>query len=221
MATNIPDQLYTHLHRTGLVAVLMLDDAKAAVPVARALLEGGVDCMELTLRTPAAMEALRRIRGEVPQMVAGVGTILTPQQAREVQAAGAAFGVSPGMNPRVVAEAVQIGLPFAPGICTPTDIEQALEHGCKLLKFFPAEPCGGLDYLKAIAAPYAHLGVRYLPLGGVDENIAVRYLHSPLIHAVGGSWLAPKDMIERQDWEGITANARRGTMLVGRARQQA
>lgn len=221
MTSNIPEQLYNHLHHTGLVAVLMLDDASAAVPVARALLEGGVDCMELTLRTPAAMESLRRIRAEVPQMVAGVGTILTPEQARAVKDAGAAFGVSPGMNARVVAEAVQIGLPFAPGICTPTDIEHALEHGCKLLKFFPAEPCGGLDYLKAIAAPYAHLGVRYLPLGGVDENIAVRYLHSPLIHAVGGSWLAPKDMIERQDWAGITANARRGTMLVGRARQQA
>lgn len=219
MARNIPEELYTHLHRTGVIAVLMIDDAKDAVPVAKALLAGGVDCMELTLRTPVAMDALRRIRNEVPQMTAGVGTILTPQQAREVKEAGAAFGVSPGMNPRVVAEAIQIGLPFAPGICTPSDIEQALELDCRLLKFFPAEPSGGLDYLKAVAAPYAHLGVRYIPLGGIDENNAVKYLRSPHIHAVGGSWLASKELIQRREWEAITTNAKRAVMLVGRSRE--
>ena len=219
MSSNIPDHLSTHLHLSGVIAVLMIDDVSTAVPVAQALLAGGVDCMELTLRTPVAMEALRRIRNEVPKMIAGVGTILTPQQAREVKDAGASFGVSPGMNPRVVAEAVQIGLPFAPGICTPSDIEQALEFDCKLLKFFPAEPCGGLDYLKAIAAPYAHLGLKYIPLGGIDENNAVKYLHSPFIHAIGGSWLAPKHAIERKDWETITVNAKRASVMVTRARE--
>ena len=212
------EELFTHLHRTGIIAVLMIDDAEDAVPAARALLAGGVDCMELTLRTPVAMEALRRIRAEVPEMIAGVGTILTPQQARDVKAAGASFGVSPGMNPRVVAEAVQIGLPFAPGICTPSDIEQTLEHGCKLLKFFPAEPCGGLSYLKNIAAPYAHLGLRYVPLGGVDQNNAGSYLSDPLIHAVGGSWLASRQALQSQAWDEITTNARAASQLVTQLR---
>jgi len=212
------EELFTHLHRTGIIAVLMIDDAEDAVPAARALLAGGVDCMELTLRTPVAMEALRRIRAEVPEMIAGVGTILTPQQARDVKAAGASFGVSPGMNPRVVAEAVQIGLPFAPGICTPSDIEQTLEHGCKLLKFFPAEPCGGLSYLKNIAAPYAHLGLRYVPLGGVDQNNAGSYLSDPLIHAVGGSWLASRQALQSKAWDEITTNARAASQLVTQLR---
>ena len=212
------EELFTHLHRTGIIAVLMIDDAEDAVPAARALLAGGVDCMELTLRTPVAMEALRRIRAEVPEIIAGVGTILTPQQARDVKAADASFGVSPGMNPRVVAEAVQIGLPFAPGICTPSDIEQALEHGCKLLKFFPAEPCGGLSYLKNIAAPYAHLGLRYEPLGGVDQNNAGSYLSDPLIHAVGGSWLASRQALQSKAWDEITANARAASQLVTQLR---
>lgn len=212
------EELFSHLYRSGMIAVLMIDDAEDAVPVARALLAGGVDCMELTLRTPVAMEALRRIRAEVPEMTAGVGTILTPQQAREVKAAGAAFGVSPGMNARVVAEAVQIGLPFAPGICTPSDIEQALEHGCKLLKFFPAEPCGGLNYLKNIAAPYAHLGLRYVPLGGVDQNNAETYLIDPLIHAVGGSWLASRHALQRKAWSEVTHLARAASQIVTRVR---
>ena len=212
------EELMNHLHRTGMIAVLMIDDPADAVPVARALQAGGVDCMELTLRTPVAMEALRRIRAEVPEMVAGVGTILTPQQARDVKAADAAFGVSPGINPRVVAEAAQIGLPFAPGICTPSDIEQALEHGCKLLKFFPAEPCGGLNYLKNIAAPYAHLGLRYVPLGGVDPINAETYLRDPLIHAVGGSWLASRHALQRKAWDEVTLHARSASQIVTRLR---
>lgn len=219
MSQPFPTVLSDQLHRSGVIAVLMIDDASDAVPVARALLAGGVNCMELTLRTPAAMEALKRIRAEVPSMTAGVGTILTPQQARDVKAAGAAFGVSPGINPRVVGEAVQLGLPFAPGICTPSDIEVALEHGCTLLKFFPCEPSGGLPFLRAIAAPYAHLGVKFIPLGGIDENNAVRYTRDPFVHAIGGSWLAPKDVIARKDWDTITTNARRASAIIQRARE--
>jgi 2-dehydro-3-deoxyphosphogluconate aldolase / (4S)-4-hydroxy-2-oxoglutarate aldolase len=208
------ESLLSHLHRTGVVAVLVIDRAGDAVPLARALLEGGVDCMELTLRTPAAMEALRRIRAEVPEMNTGVGTILTPQQVRESAAAGAAFGVAPGMNPRVVAEAQRTGLPFAPGVCTPSDIEQALECGCRLLKFFPAEPLGGMAYLKSIAAPYAHLGVRFIPLGGVDAGNAQRYLGEPIVHALGGTWLAPRDLIQKGDWPAITQRAKQVSEIV-------
>ena len=166
----MPETLLSQLEQTRVIAVLMIDDENDAVPVARALLAGGVNCIELTLRTPVAMEALLCIRAAVPEMVVGVGTILNVQQVNEVKAAGAAFGVAPGMNPRVVAEATRIGLPFAPGVCTPTDIELAIEQGCRLLKFFPSEPSGGLAYLRTIAAPFVHLGVRFIPLGGVGAR---------------------------------------------------
>lgn len=211
-------ELHARLHRTGVIAVLMLDDANDAVPVARALLAGGVDCIELTLRTNAAMDALKRIRAEVPEMLVGVGTILTPQQVNDVKAAGAAFGVSPGMNPRVVSEAALVGLAFSPGICTPTDIELAIEQGCRLLKFFPSEPCGGLTYLRTIAAPFAHLGVKYIPLGGVSAANAEQYLREPGVQALGGSWLAPRDVIQRKDWPAITASATEASAIVKRVR---
>ena len=211
--------LLAQLRQTGVIAVLVIDDADSAVPVAKALLEGGVKGVELTLRTPTAMEALRRIRAEVPEITVGVGTLLTPSQVHEVVAAGAAFGVAPGFNPRIVAEAKQVGLSFAPGVCTPSDIEGALELGCTLMKFFPAEPCGGLSYLRSIAAPYAHWGVRFMPLGGVDLSNAERYLSEPCIHALGGSWLAPRDLIQKRDWAAITAHARQATELVARVRR--
>lgn len=217
-SSAFPDSLQTHLHHTGVIAVLMIDEVKDAVPVARALLAGGVDCLELTLRTPVAMEALRAIRAEVPEMNIGVGTILNVAQVNEVKEAGAAFGVAPGMNPRVVAEAVRIGLPFAPGICTPTDIELALEQGCRLLKFFPSEPCGGLAYLRTIAAPFAHLGVKYIPLGGVGADNAESYLKEPSVLALGGSWLASKPLIHTQNWDAITTNARRVKAVVNQLR---
>jgi len=210
--------LHSFLYKTGVIAVLMIDDVCNAVPVAQALMAGGVDCIELTLRTPTAMEALRRIRAEVPEMCAGVGTILTPQQVNDARANGAAFGVAPGMNPRVVAEARKIGLPFAPGVCTPTDIEQAIEQGCRLLKFFPAEPMGGMTYLKSVAAPYAHLNLRYIPLGGIDANNAERYLNEPIIQALGGSWIALRDMIQKQEWAVITQRARQIADLVKKIR---
>jgi len=214
------ETLITHLQRTGVVAVLVIDNPEDAVPAAKALLAGGVECMELTLRTPAAMESLRRIRAEVPEMVAGVGTILTLHQVKEVAEAGAAFGVAPGMNPRVVEAAKSAGLPFAPGICTPSDIERALECGCRVLKFFPSEPLGGMTYLKSIAAPYAHLTLRFIPLGGVDAGNAERYLSDPSILALGGSWIALRDLIRKQDWQAITQRAREVADIVKKVRPE-
>ncbi len=213
-----PEPLLNHLHQTGVIAVLMLDSVDDAVPVAQALLAGGVDCIELTLRTPVAMQALQRIRSEVPQIHIGVGTILTTDQVEQVAASGAAFGVAPGMNPRIVSKAKELGLPFAPGICTPTDIELAIEQGCRLLKFFPSEPSGGLAYLRTIAAPFAHLGVKYIPLGGVSADNAELYLKEPSVQALGGSWLAPRDLILKQDWQTITANARHASGIAKRLR---
>lgn len=218
MPTSTASELHTRLARTGVVAVLIIDEASDAVPVAQALLAGGVDCIELTLRTPTALEGLRRVRTEVPGMLVGAGTVLTPEQINEVKAAGAAFGVAPGLNPRVVAEARRVGLAFAPGICTPSDIELAVEQGCRLLKFFPSEPSGGLAYLRAMAAPFAHLGIKYIPLGGVGAGNAEAYLQEPAVLALGGSWLAPRDLIRSRQWETITRNARQIMETVRRVR---
>jgi 2-dehydro-3-deoxyphosphogluconate aldolase/(4S)-4-hydroxy-2-oxoglutarate aldolase len=206
--------LMNQLASQRIVAVLVVDKVASAVPLAQALLAGGVSTMELTLRTPVAIDALRAIRAEVPEMVAGMGTVLTPEQVDQIVAAGAAFGVAPGTNPRVIRAAQASGLPFAPGIATPSDIEAALELGCRLLKLFPAEPSGGLNYLNSIAAPFAHLGVRYIPLGGVQPDNMSTYLSNPHVAAVGGSWLAPRDLIDGQKWTEITRRAREARQIV-------
>ncbi len=202
-----PEDLAARVRDAGIIAVLVVDRVDDAVPLASALFKGGVTVMELTLRTPVALDALRAIRAEVPEMLAGVGTILTPEQLAAAREAGAAFGVSPGVNPRVLSAAREAAFPFAPGVATPSDIETALEHGCRLLKFFPCEPSGGLPYLRAIAAPYAHLGLRYIPLGGVNAANMGDYLKDPLISALGGSWLAPKETVAKGDWAAITTLA--------------
>ena len=220
MDSESTTDLHQHLHQSGVIAVLMVADANDAVPLAQALLAGGVNCIELTLRTDAAMQSLRRIREEVPEMQVGVGTILNPQQVHDVKEAGATFGVAPGMNPRVVKEAKTVGLPFAPGVCTPTDIEMALEQGCRILKFFPSEPSGGLAYLRTIAAPFAHLGVKYIPLGGVSASNAEPYLRDSNVLALGGSWLGPKDLVAQKDWTAITHLAQEASAIVKRVREE-
>jgi len=212
------EQIFDELQVTGVLAVLVIDNAADAVPLAEALLAGGVTAMELTLRTEAAMESLVAIKKSVPGMQVGIGTILTPAQVAAVAEAGASFGVSPGINPRVVEAAQAAGLPFAPGIATPSDIEAAIELGCRRLKFFPAEPSGGLPYLRSVAAPYNHLGIQYVPLGGVSLQNMTTYLSDPLIAAVGGSWLAPRGKINSHDWAGIEQNAREAVDAVRLAR---
>ena len=195
--------VFGKLQKSAIIAVLILDRVEDAVPLAEALLEGGVDAMELTLRTPAAIGALKEITAKVPGMLAGIGTILTTDQVKEVVDAGAAFGVAPGMNPRIVEAALRAGLPFAPGVCTPSDIERALEFDRKFLKFFPAELSGGLKYLESIAAPYAHLGLKYVPLGGVNPANCQAWLSHALTGGIGGSWLAPKPLIAAGNWKAV------------------
>ena len=207
--------VFERLGEERIAAVVMIDDVAHAVPLAEALQAGGVNAMELTLRTDVAFDALKRIVIEVPRMLVGVGTILHPDQVREAYESGAAFGVSPGTSAKVLAAAREIGLPFAPGIATPTDIEAALEFDCRVLKFFPADGMGGLSYLKSVAAPYRHLEMRYIPLGGVNETNLAEYAESPDVLAVGGSWLVPKAMLESEDWNGIEALARRAREIVG------
>lgn len=218
MTPAFDSQLAGRVESSGVVAVLIIERAADAVPLAKALLAGGITAMELTLRTAVALDALREVVREVPDILAGVGTVLSPDQVTQVVEAGAAFGVAPGCNPRVLAAAREAGLSFAPGITTATDIEIAVENDCRMLKFFPAEPMGGLKYLKAISAPYAHLGLKYIPLGGVNEDNMASYLSDPLVAALGGSWLAPKTLVSAGDWDGIAALARAASDKVIAAR---
>ena len=191
-----------------IVPVAVIERVADAVPIARALLAGGLSTLELTLRTPAALDCIRAIRQEVPDMKVGAGTVLTPAQVREVGQAGAFFAVAPGLNPRVISTARIRNLPFYPGVMTPSDVEHALELGCTLQKFFPASVAGGLDMIKALAGPYGHTGLKLIPLGGVTAQNMKDYLAHPLVAAVGGSWLVDKNMVAAQDWAGITRLAK-------------
>ncbi len=218
MSEVFPQELQAKIERAGVLAVLVIDEVKHAVPVAEALLRGGIDSVELTLRTDAALEAVKAIKENVPAMTVGCGTVLTVKQLEEVRDAGADFGVSPGLNPRTLERAREVGLPFAPGIATASDVELALEFGCRLLKFFPCETSGGLKHLKVLAAPFRHLGVKFVPLGGVNLGNLTAYLEDrELIAAVGGSWLAPRDLIADEDWEAIEVRARQAMAVVREA----
>jgi len=218
MLSLFPDDVVSRMSRTGVIAVLIVDDPQRAVKLAQALLAGGVEIMELTLRTPAALECLRAITAEVPEMIAGAGTVIFPDQVDQVVDAGAVFGVAPGTNPAIIRRAIERGLPFAPGVVTPTDIDIAVQCGCRELKFFPAEQSGGLPMLSAIKAPYAHLGLKYIPLGGITTGNLSSYLADPDVLAVGGSWLGPKKLIESERWDEITAAAQDARKLVSQQR---
>ena len=202
-----PKPLLERLRACRVVATCSVENPEHAVPLAQALVKGGITAVELTLRTPAAMEAIRRVCAEVPDMLVGVGTILTPDQILAVKAARVAFGVAPGMNPKVIQSAAAAGLPFAPGICTPSELEAAMEHGCRLVKFFPAEASGGLEFLKSMAAPYRHLGIQYFPLGGLTAGNMAAYLKEDNVPCIGGSWIVKKELVDKSDWAGIAASA--------------
>lgn len=200
-------EIIEKIDKAGVVAVLVIDEVKHAVPLANALLAGGVDTIELTLRTPVAMQAARTIKNEVPEISLGFGTVLTVDQIKAAAELGADFAVAPGCNPKIIAAAHEYGLSFAPGIATPTDIEMAIEQGCRVLKYFPAETSGGIKHLINMAAPYQHLDLKFIPLGGLNIENAHSYLQSPIITAIGGSWIAKRSMIQGEDWTAITNNA--------------
>ncbi len=218
MESQFPPEILDRIERSGVIAVLVIDEIEHGPPLAEALLAGGVDAMELTLRTPAAIDALRAIRRDVPNMLAGIGTILTTEQVEQVVEAGATFGVAPGFNRRVVERAQASGLPFAPGVTTASEIEAAVELGCRELKFFPAEPSGGMPYLSSMNAPYAHLGLRYIPLGGLNADNMSSYLGHPAVAAIGGSWIAPRKLIQEENWSAITQNAAEARRIIDELR---
>lgn len=187
-----------------IIPVVVLDSADDAVPLAEALLAGGLDIMEVTFRTAAAAESIRRIAAACPEVLLGAGTLLDAAQVVAAHEAGATFGLAPGLNPAVVAKAREVGMVFSPGVATPSEVEQAMALGCKLLKFFPAEAAGGVGMLKAFAGPYAHTGVKFTPTGGVSQKNLADYLKLPIVAAVGGSWMVDKALVREGKWQEIT-----------------
>lgn len=205
----MPDRIF----RRRIVPIVVLNDVESAEPLAEALLAGGMDVMEITLRTPAAEAAIRRIAARYPEILLGAGTLLEREQVLRARDAGAVFGLAPGLNPCIVKAAADCGLVFAPGVMTPSEVESALMLGCKLLKYFPAEPAGGIAMLKALAGPYAHTGVKFIPTGGITPNNLSDYLKLPVVGAIGGSWMVDKDMVAAGRWDDITRLTREALEL--------
>ncbi|MCL2175555.1 MAG: bifunctional 4-hydroxy-2-oxoglutarate aldolase/2-dehydro-3-deoxy-phosphogluconate aldolase [Treponema sp.] len=208
MNLTMTKEVQDEIAKEGIIAVLEIEDEKNAVPLANALLEGGVKIIELALRTKAAIPSISLIANEFPQIYIGVGTIIELGQAALVKKEkGVRFGVSPGINPEIVKEAIAAGLPFAPGIATPSELEQAISLGCRTVKFFPAEGIGGFSYLKNLNSPYNHLGINYIPLGGITLDTLANYAQFNPVIAIGGSWIATKELIKAQNWKEITRRA--------------
>ncbi len=192
------------LHKFPVIPVIVLDRADDAVPLAEALLAGGLSIIEVTFRTEAAAESIERITKAFPEMQVGAGTVVTPEQAKQAIDAGSQFGLAPGTDPETIAYFRERGVPFIPGVMTPSDIQTAVKAGCTSLKFFPAGAAGGPKLLKAMSAPYGSLGVKFCPTGGVTLDNMLDYLNMPEVFAVGGTWLATKPQIQNGEWATIT-----------------
>ena len=202
------------LRKHGVVPVIAVDTPEDGLKLCEALLKGGLPVAEITFRTAAAAETIKAASTHFPELILGAGTVLTIDQLKQAVDAGAKFAVAPGCNPRIIEAAQQAGLFFAPGICTPSDIERALELGCKLLKFFPAEASGGVKMLKALIGPYGHTGVQFCPTGGVTTQNLADYLALPQVAFAGGTWIAAKDAIKAKDWAKIEQAARDAVAIV-------
>ncbi len=200
------------LSLAGIIPVIKVTDAADAVPLCKALADGGLPVAEITFRTDAAEESIRRVHQELPHVMLGAGTVLTVDQVDRAVAAGAAYIVSPGINPEVVKHCLKIGVPVVPGCANPSDIEVALSLGINVVKFFPAEALGGLKLIKAMSAPY--VDVKFVPTGGVNEQNLLEYLGFPKIIACGGTWMVDQKAIEAKDWAKIEELTRSAVSLM-------
>lgn len=197
------NEILNEISKMGIVPVIALDHAEDAAPLAKALCDGGLPCAEVTFRTAAAEESIRIMAQAYPDMLVGAGTVLTTEQADRAVNAGAKFIVSPGLNPKVVKYCIDKQIPITPGCSNPSDVEQAIELGLDVVKFFPAEAAGGLNMIKSMAAPYNN--IKFMPTGGINAKNLTSYLDFNKIIACGGSWMVNKDLILAKDWDGITA----------------
>ena len=195
-------EVLNQIQEMGIVPVVKIDDPAKAVPLAKALKAGGLPCAEITFRTGAAKEAMEQINREMPEILMGAGTVLTTEQVDRAIASGAKYIVSPGLNPNVVAYCVKKGIPIVPGCSNPSDMELAIEAGLEVVKFFPAEECGGLNYIKAVSAPFPML--KFIPTGGVNVENLNTYLSFDRILAIGGSWMVKADLINEGKFDEIT-----------------
>lgn len=191
------------ISKIGIVPVIALDDAKDAEPLAKALVEGGIPCAEVTFRTACAADVIKIMTTKYPELLVGAGTVLTTEQVDRAVEAGAKFIVSPGLNPKVVKYCVDKGIPVTPGTSNPSDVEQAIELGLEVVKFFPAEQAGGIAMIKAMAAPYTM--VKFMPTGGINAKNLADYLSCDKILCCGGSWMVKGDMIKAGEFDKITA----------------
>jgi 2-dehydro-3-deoxyphosphogluconate aldolase/(4S)-4-hydroxy-2-oxoglutarate aldolase len=201
-----------------LVCVAVIDKPDDAVPLAEALIAGGLNCIEVTFRTAGAADAIARIRKGVPLIAIGAGTLLTADNVKQAVAAGAQFGVSPGLSDSVLAAARQNNLPMFPGVVTPTEVTRALDLGCKQLKFFPAEAVGGVPMLKALAGPFSHTGVKFIPTGGINAASLANYLAVSQVAAIGGSWMAERKLVAEKQWAKITALTAEAMKIIATAK---
>ena len=208
--------IFEQFSKIGIIPVVVLDDAKDAEPLARALCEGGLPCAEVTFRTAAAAESIRIMSEKFPEMLVGAGTVLTTAQVDEAIACGAKFIVSPGLNPTVVQYCLDKGIPVTPGTQTPSDMEKAIELGLDVVKFFPAEPAGGLSMIKAVAAPY--VGLRFMPTGGISAKNVRDYLAYDRIIACGGSWMVKGDLVKAGKFDEIKALVSEAATIVREVR---
>jgi len=209
-----PSDVYRDIARHRIIPVIAIDQAQHALPLADALIEGGLPLAEITFRTPAAAGVLRQLRDERPELLLGAGTVLDRESMQLALDCGARFALAPGFNPAVAAEALEIGLPFSPGVATPSEVEQAMSLGFKVLKFFPAGDVGGPRMLRSLSAPYGHTGVRFIPTGGVTPDNLAEYLSVPTVIAVGGTWIASRETIKAEKWKTIRDNCRKVVELV-------
>jgi 2-dehydro-3-deoxyphosphogluconate aldolase / (4S)-4-hydroxy-2-oxoglutarate aldolase len=196
------NDILQQLGQIKIIPVVVLEEAETAVPLAQALLDGGLPCAEVTFRTAAAAAAIEKMSAAFPHLLVGAGTVLTVAQAQQAKAAGARFIVTPGFDAAVVDWCLANDMPITPGVITPTDINQALAKGLHVLKFFPAEAAGGVKFLKAVAAPYG--GVKFIPTGGINENNLADYLRLPMVHACGGSFMVEKSWIAAGQFDKVT-----------------
>ena len=196
-----------------LVPVAVIEREDDAVPLMEALIAGGLNVIEVTLRTAAAMGAMRAIRDAFPDVLVGAGTVLDVEPIAELAGMGVGFVVSPGINEKVVEAAMEEGLPATPGVATPTEVERGRALGCRVLKFFPAENLGGANMLKALAGPYGHTGLQFIPTGGVNLELAKNYWALPVVAAVGGSWFVKKELVADGRFDAITEMTREAVQL--------
>jgi 2-dehydro-3-deoxyphosphogluconate aldolase/(4S)-4-hydroxy-2-oxoglutarate aldolase len=206
--------------KARLICVAVIDQPDDAVPLAEALLAGGLNVMEVTFRTGAAAGSIARIRKSLPAVSIGAGTLLTAEQVQRAVDAGAQFGVAPGLNEAVLAAAHKNKMPFFPGVMTPTEVGRALDLGWKYLKFFPAEAAGGMAMLKALAGPFAHTGVKFVPTGGINAASLPDYLALPQVAAIGGSWMAERKLVNEKAWAKITGLTAEAMKIIANAKTE-